>query len=73
MTIADALTKAAEDGYHMHGADGVDTHCEGATSDFSAWTRADNQACGDRHTPKQRMRRCEAPSQEILRASRHPQ
>jgi hypothetical protein len=42
MTIEDALTKATEGGYYIHGADGVDTHYEGATSDFSAWTREDN-------------------------------
>jgi hypothetical protein len=42
MTIEDALKKATEGGYHIYGADGVDTHYEGANSDFSAWTRTDN-------------------------------
>jgi hypothetical protein len=42
MTIADALTKATEGGYHIHGSDGADTHYAGANSHFSAWMREDN-------------------------------
>jgi hypothetical protein len=42
MTIAEALKKATEGGYHIHGSDGVETFYEGATNDYSAWTRKDN-------------------------------
>ena len=42
MTIAEALQKATKGGYHIRGSDGMDTDYEGATSDFSAWTRKDN-------------------------------
>jgi hypothetical protein len=42
MTIQDALKKATEGGYYIHGADGVYTHYEGANSHFSAWMREDN-------------------------------
>jgi hypothetical protein len=42
MTIEDALTKATEGGYYIHGADGVDTHYAGANSHCSAWMREDN-------------------------------
>ena len=31
-----------EGGYHIHGSDGVETYYEGATHDYSAWTRKDN-------------------------------
>ena len=42
MTIKDALKKATEGGYHIHGSDGTETFYDGANSDFSAWTRTDN-------------------------------
>jgi hypothetical protein len=42
MTIAEALKKATEGGYHIHGNDGTETSYEGANSEFSAWTRKDN-------------------------------
>jgi hypothetical protein len=42
MTIEDAITKAIEAGYHIHGSDGVETSYCGASSDYSAWTRKDN-------------------------------
>ena len=42
MTIAEVLNTATEGGYHIYGADGMDTDYEGATNDYSAWTRKDN-------------------------------
>jgi len=42
VTIADALTKATEGGYHINGLDNMATDYAGATSDGSAWTRTDN-------------------------------
>jgi hypothetical protein len=42
MTIAEALSKAVEGGYHMHSSDGIATDCTGANSVCSAWTRKDN-------------------------------
>jgi hypothetical protein len=44
MTIEDAITKATEAGYHIHGADGVDTSYSGANDEWSVWTRKDNDA-----------------------------
>jgi hypothetical protein len=44
MTIQEALNKATEGGYHIHGSDGMDTDYEGATNDYSAWTRKDNES-----------------------------
>ena len=44
MTIQEALNKATEGGYHIHGSDGVDTEYSGASSEYSAWTRTDNQS-----------------------------
>jgi len=41
MTIQDALNTAVEGGYHLYGSDGMDTYYEGATNDYSAWTRKD--------------------------------
>lgn len=40
MTITEALTKAVEGGYHIHGSDGIDTDFVGANSECSAWSRA---------------------------------
>jgi hypothetical protein len=42
MTIEEALNKAVESGYHIHGSDGMETDYAGANSEFSAWTRKDN-------------------------------
>ena len=42
MTVQEALNKATEGGYHIYGSDGMDTDYEGATNDYSAWTRKDN-------------------------------
>jgi hypothetical protein len=42
MTIQEAVNKAVEGGYHLHGADGVATVYSGANSEYSAWTRTDN-------------------------------
>jgi hypothetical protein len=30
--------------YHIYGSDGMDTDYEGATNDYSAWTRKDNES-----------------------------
>jgi hypothetical protein len=42
MTIQEALNKATEGGYHINGADGMDTDYGGANSEYSVWTRKDN-------------------------------
>src|SRR4029453_6753152 len=42
MMIQEAIDKAKEGGYHIYGSDGMDTDYEGATTDYSAWTRKDN-------------------------------
>lgn len=42
MTIQEAMNRAVEGGYHIYGSDGMDTDYEGATNDYSAWTRKDN-------------------------------
>jgi hypothetical protein len=44
MTIPEAIDKAVEGGYHIYGSDGMDTEYEGATNDYSAWTRKDNES-----------------------------
>jgi hypothetical protein len=44
MTIQKAMNQAVEGGYHIYGSDGMDTDYEGATNDYSAWTRKDNQS-----------------------------
>jgi hypothetical protein len=44
MTIAEALTKAAEGGYHSNGSDSRETDDEGAHREFSAWTRNDHDS-----------------------------
>jgi hypothetical protein len=44
MTIQEVINKAVEGGYHIHGSDGTETFYEGATSEFSAWTRTDNES-----------------------------
>ena len=44
MTIQEAVNKAVEGGYHLHGSDGVATVYTGANSEYSAWTRTDNHS-----------------------------
>src|SRR2546422_6150829 len=44
MSIQEALDKATAGGYHIHGADGVETAYSGASSAYSAWTRKDNKS-----------------------------
>ena len=44
MTIEEVLNKANEGGYHIHGSDGMDTYYEGANSEYSVWTRKDNES-----------------------------
>jgi len=44
MTIQEAVDKAVEGGYHLHGTDGVATVYTGANSEYSAWTRTDNHS-----------------------------
>jgi hypothetical protein len=44
MTIQEAMNTAVEGGYHLYGSDGMDTDDEGATNDYSAWTRKDNES-----------------------------
>ena len=44
MTIQEAVTKAVEGGYHIHGTDGIATVYTGANSEYSAWTRTDNHS-----------------------------
>jgi hypothetical protein len=44
MMIQEAIDKANEGGYHIHGSDGMDTDYAGANSEFSAWTRKDNES-----------------------------
>jgi hypothetical protein len=44
MTIEQALTIATKGGYHIRGSDGIDTSYEGASNEYSAWTRNDNHS-----------------------------
>jgi hypothetical protein len=44
MTIEEAMQKATEGGYHIYGSDGMDTYYEGANSEYSVWTRKDNES-----------------------------
>jgi hypothetical protein len=44
MTIQEAMNKAVEGGYHLNGADGMDTDEAGAHRACSAWTRDDTDA-----------------------------
>jgi len=46
MTIAEALTIAAEGGYHSNGSESRETEDEGAPRAFSAWTRNEHDATG---------------------------
>ena len=44
MTIQEAIKKAVEWGYHLHGADGMDTDNAGANRECSVWTRNDTDS-----------------------------
>jgi hypothetical protein len=44
MTVQEVIDKAVAGGYHIYGSDGMDTSYEGATDDYSAWTRKDNDS-----------------------------
>jgi hypothetical protein len=44
MTVQEVLDKAVEGGYHIYGSDGMDTLYEGANSEYSVWTRKDNES-----------------------------
>ena len=44
MTIREALNKAVDGGYHIYGADGMDTSYEGANSAYSVGTRKDTES-----------------------------
>ena len=44
MTMAEVLQKATEGGYHLYGSDGMDTDYGGANSEYSVWTRKDNES-----------------------------
>ncbi len=44
MTIEEAMQKATEGGYHIYGSDGMDTSYDGANSEYSVWTRKDNES-----------------------------
>ena len=44
MMIQEALNTAVDGGYHIYGTDGMDTYYEGANSNYSVWTRKDNES-----------------------------
>jgi hypothetical protein len=45
MTITEALAHATQGGgYHIQAADGMDTAYAGANSEYSVWTRIDNDS-----------------------------
>jgi hypothetical protein len=44
MTIQEAINQAVEEGYHIYGSDGMDTEYDGANSEYSVWTRKDNES-----------------------------
>jgi hypothetical protein len=44
MTIQEAVNKAAAWGYHINASDGIETDYGGANSEYSVWTRKDNQS-----------------------------
>jgi hypothetical protein len=46
MTIQEAMNKAVEGGYHLHGSDGIDTDDASANSECSAWTSKENDSTG---------------------------
>jgi len=44
MTIQEVMDKAVGGGYHINGSDGMQTYYSGASRDYSAWTRKDNNS-----------------------------
>jgi hypothetical protein len=44
MTITEALHHATQGGYHIQASDGMDTVYAGANSEYSVWTRTDNDS-----------------------------
>ena len=44
MTIQEVMDKAVTGGYHINGSDGMQTYYSGASRDYSAWTRKDNNS-----------------------------
>ena len=44
MTIQEAVNKATEGGYHINASDGIETNYGGANSEYSVWTRKDNES-----------------------------
>jgi hypothetical protein len=44
MTIQEAMKKASAWGYHINGPDGIETDYGGANSEYSVWTRKDNDS-----------------------------
>src|SRR5262245_54487884 len=44
MKVQEVIDKAVEGGYHIYGSDGMDTDYEGANSEYSVWTRKDNES-----------------------------
>ena len=44
MNITEAMNKAVEGGYHVDGSDGTQTYYNSANSEYSVWTRTDNQS-----------------------------
>jgi len=44
MTIQEAVNTATAWGYHINGSDGIETDYGGANSEYSVWTRKDNES-----------------------------
>src|SRR4029450_6959203 len=44
MTIEEAMNKATEEGYHVNSFGGVEISYVGANSEYSVWTRTDNES-----------------------------
>jgi len=44
MTIQEAMSKAIKGGYRINGSDGAEIYYSGANSEFSLWTRKDNDS-----------------------------
>ena len=53
MTITEALHQATKGGYHIKASDGMDTVYAGANSEYSVWTRKDNDS--SLHRPRGRL------------------
>ena len=44
MTIAEAMACAVKEGYDVRSCDGIDTYYSGANTEWSVWTRTDNDS-----------------------------